>query len=246
MIAAVKNYLKGVLTPPVPVKGAAEAYDIWSENYDAQPGNLMLDLDERVFGDLLKGLDLKRRRVADIGCGTGRHWDKLTTCNPATITGFDVSQGMLSQLQAKFPDANTRVINEDTFSALPSAIFDVIISTLTVAHIEDIESALTAWGRILKNQGDVIITDFHPHILARGGQRTFRHQQQTIAVQNFVHPVAEIKRIMGSLGFAVEAEKQLHIDESVRHYYTSKGASSVYDKYKGDPVIYGIHFKRPQ
>jgi ubiquinone/menaquinone biosynthesis C-methylase UbiE len=51
-----------------------EAYDIWSESYDLQPGNLMLDLDERIFSGLIEHIDFYNKTVADIGCGTGRHW----------------------------------------------------------------------------------------------------------------------------------------------------------------------------
>jgi len=45
-----------------------------------------------------------------------------------------------------------------------------------------------AWSRILKDKGEIIITDFHPDILASGGKRTFRHQRSSIAVKNFLKP----------------------------------------------------------
>jgi ubiquinone/menaquinone biosynthesis C-methylase UbiE len=103
MISSIKNLLRKS-TAPVE-KPVAEAYDLWSGSYDHQPGNLMLDLDENIFTDLLSGIHLHHKIIADIGCGTGRHWQKLYEKNPALIIGFDLSAGMLQQLKQKFPGA---------------------------------------------------------------------------------------------------------------------------------------------
>ena len=92
MIATLKNYVKQHLFPSaIKEKDSVEAYDIWSKNYDEQPDNLMLDLDEAVFTKLLASLPIQNKKVADIGCGTGRHWQKILNLRPAKLTGFDVS-----------------------------------------------------------------------------------------------------------------------------------------------------------
>ena len=221
-----------------------EAYDLWSENYDSQPGNLMLDLDEILFSQLLNNLDLKNKHVADIGCGTGRHWAKILKKDPASLIGFDVSPGMLYKLNEKFPGAQTQVIADNNFSAIEDGSYDVIISTLTVAHIENIESALEAWSRILKYNGDIIITDFHPDALSFGGKRTFRHRKTQIAVQNFVHSTIAVRKILSRNNFHVVDEEERKIDDQVMHYYLEQDALPVYEKFKGFPIIYGIHFRR--
>src|SRR6185437_14798281 len=105
-----------VFSSPVKEKDVVEAYDLWAENYDSQPGNLMLDLDEIVFSGLLDDVDIKNRRVADIGCGTGRHWARILQKDPESLTGFDVSTGMLNKLNQKFPEAKTHVITDNNFS----------------------------------------------------------------------------------------------------------------------------------
>jgi ubiquinone/menaquinone biosynthesis C-methylase UbiE len=235
---------KGVFHHPVTEKGSVEAYDLWSEQYDAQPGNLMLDLDEWVFSGLLNGIDIKNKRIADIGCGTGRHWAKMLQNEPLNLTGFDVSPGMLSRLQEKFPEAKTHKITDNLFSSIPDATYDVIVSTLTVAHIENIEEALQAWCRILKSKGDIIITDFHPNALAFGGKRTFEYNHEQIAVKNFVHYVRDMEEILLKYNFRVVNNDERIVDESVKHYYTSKNALSVYEKFEGARIIYGIHLRR--
>ena len=45
MFASIKDYLQKKVTFSTE-RPVVAAYDIWSDSYDAQPGNLMLDLDE--------------------------------------------------------------------------------------------------------------------------------------------------------------------------------------------------------
>jgi len=193
---------------------------------------------------LLRNIDLQGKAVADIGCGTGRHWNKLFEKKPLNLTGFDVSEGMLNKLRAKFPQANVYHIADDLFHDTPNAPYDIITSTLTVAHIENIDKALNTWCGLLKPNAEVIITDFHPKILAFGGKRTFTHGNRKMTVRNYVYHTGTIKNIMRENGFAVAAEEEFSIDETMKHYYEKQNALPVYDQFKGFPVIYGIHFKR--
>ena len=245
MIGTLKKYIqRHSHTSQVKEKGVVEAYDIWSANYDRQPGNLMLDLDEILFSKLLGGIDIEGKAVADIGCGTGRHWQKVMAGNPAQLTGFDVSPGMLAKLEEKFPTPQTHLITDDLFLSVKDESYDVILSTLTVAHIENIKTAINAWGRILKRSGDVILTDFHPDALAIGGKRTFKHQQTHISVQNHVHPITIISELFKKNGFEVINKLEMNVDESVKHYYADQNALHVYDKFYGRPIIYGLHLRR--
>jgi len=245
LVTSVRNFIKHRLfSRPLAEKNSAEAYDLWSANYDAQPGNLMLDLDEILFASLLHKTEIKDKAVADIGCGTGRHWPKIFQLQPQSLTGFDVSQGMLDKLKGKYPAAHIHQIKDDLFTSIPGASFDTLISTLTVAHIENLEVALQAWCRILKVKGEIIITDFHPKLLAVGGKRTFTHHNKLVSVLNFVHSIDTIKNTLQSNGFRVVAEEDMIIDETVKHYYTQQNALPVYEQFKGFPVIYGIHLRR--
>jgi len=230
--------------PAIQQKNSVDAYNLWSEKYDDQPGNLMIDLDERVFRELLEGVEINDKEVADIGCGTGRHWNKILKNKPSSLTGFDVSPGMLERLKEKFPAAITHQITDDSLSFIPDASFDVIVSTLTVAHIHNIETSLKTWGRILKSSSDIIITDFHPEMLAAGGKRSFAHNNSQIAVENFVHYTNRIEEILQKENFAVVYRIEKVVDESVKHYYELQNAMHVYEQFKGSKVIYGIHLKR--
>ena len=243
IIGTIKHYLQQKTPGPeeIPV---VEAYDTWAASYDSQPGNLMLHLDEIIFSSLVSRIDLKNKCLADIGCGTGRHWKKLYDSSPAQVTGYDVSAGMLAKLKEKFPLAITQQITDDQLRDIPAASYDCIVSTLTIAHIPHMEEAIKAWSRILKDGGDLVITDFHPTTLADGGKRSFQHGKRTLSVKNYVHPLDKVKTACSHAGLQVVELQEIFIDDTVRSFYEEQQAMHVYNRYKGMPVIYGFHLKK--
>ncbi|NCD69055.1 class I SAM-dependent methyltransferase [Mucilaginibacter agri] len=245
MIAQLKGYLNHFrFTKPVPDTPSETAYDLWAAEYDRQPDNLMLALDEQIFGSLLKTIDLKDKIVADMGCGTGRHWSKLFKGQPARLTGYDVSGGMLDELKRKYPQADIVKLTGDLVPQLNDNSLDIIVSTLTVAHIDNIDDVVNAWVKALKPEAAVIITDFHPEALAMGGKRTFSVQNQKITIHNNVHPVSMLINKLAAHGFGITALEERLVDESVKHYYEKKNALGVYEKFKGRPIIYGMCLSR--
>ena len=225
-------------------KKPAKAYDLWAAGYDNQPDNLVLDLDEKVFSSFSEDLNWNGKTVVDVGCGTGRHWETIFGKKPERLIGYDVSAGMLSELKKKFPAAETHLLANDLLTGLGNSSCDIIISTLTIAHIENIEEALAEWQRVLKPGGDIIITDYHPEILARGGKRTFQHGNKTMIVKNFIHPLEKLRMIAKQLQWTELRFAERKIDDTMRSYYEKQNALSLFEKFKAVPVIYAIHFKK--
>ncbi|HEY4935103.1 MAG TPA: methyltransferase domain-containing protein [Puia sp.] len=225
-------------------KDATKAYDIWSDAYDLQPGNLMLDLDEMIFSSLIKNIDLKNKKVADIGCGTGRHWQKIYEKEPSLIMGFDISVGMLHQLMRKFPSAVTQLTTDNLLKTVTDSYVDCLITTLTIAHIKNIDEAIASWSRVLKNDGDLVITDFHPTTLANGGKRSFPHGRKSLSILNYIHPLEKVKNTFARNGLVVIQQEERKVNEEVRPYYDNQNALSIYNRFLGIPIIYGLHLKK--
>ncbi len=242
VLSTIRNYARRLITPGLPETDPEKAYDLWAAAYDAQPDNLMLALDEKLFADLLSGVTITDKLVADIGCGTGRHWQKLLNNHPAKLFGFDVSTEMLAVLKQKFPEQSVFRMQDHRID-LPSHSCDLLISTLAIAHIPDPALALAEWVRVLKPGGDILITDYHPEALARGGNRTFRHEHKLVAVKNYVHTIEHVAQIARQLGLQVLRISERRIDEQVKSFYEKQQALPVYEKFKGTPIIYGIHLK---
>lgn len=225
-------------------RDAQQAYDIWASHYDEQPDNLMLALDEGVFSELISEISFRNKIIADVGCGTGRHWEKIYAKQPTRLIGYDVSDGMLRILKKKFPEAETHILKTNYLKGLENNSCDIIISTLAIAHIKNIEEAFAEWSRVLKTDGQFIITDYHPDTLSKGGNRTFTHNGKKIAIKNYVHPIEQVKKIMEKLYFKTETFIEKKIDETVKSYYEKQNALPVFERFKGTPIIYGIYLTR--
>ena len=221
-----------------------KAYDLWAANYDGQPDNLMLALDEEVFSTLLNEIEIKDKILVDVGCGTGRHWKKIIDRQPKKITGFDVSEKMLAMLRQKFPQSETRHLINHKLNGLVDNSCDIIISTLTIAHIKNIEEALKEWMRLLKPGGDIIITDYHPTALANGADRTFNYKNKKVAIINYTHPIEKIKIIIAGLHLKVIKTIEKNIDKAAKPYYEKQNALVVFEKWKNMPIIYGLQLKK--
>ena len=221
-----------------------KAYDIWAEDYDTQPNNLILALEEQLFSVMLQNISLQNKVIVDVGCGTGRHWEKIYGENPKHLLGFDVSDNMLAILKSKFPGAITYKLFDNQLYVLSQQFCDLLISTLTVAHIDKIEEAFKEWNRVLKPGAGLLITDYHPEALSRGASRTFRHREKLIAVKSHIYPLRDIISIAACWGFSMTRFSERRIDESVEHYYINQNADHLYRHFFGTPIIYGIHFRK--
>jgi ubiquinone/menaquinone biosynthesis C-methylase UbiE len=231
-----KIWNKGTL----PDRDPAEAYNLWAPGYDHQPENLMMHLDAQVFHRLLERVDIENKIVIDVGCGTGRHWPLLEARNPSQLIGYDISDGMLSELKRKFPDAEIQLATDNRLTGVSSGSADLIVSTLTMAHFPEIEEVMEAWDRVLKPGGGLLITDFHPELLAAGGRRDFSHGNEKVVIRNYVHSVDKIRQHAFRYSLKEVYFEQRLIDEQVKPFYEDQNALHVYDQFKGLPVIYGM------
>lgn len=204
----------------------------------------MIALDEVIFSGLLKDIPLQGKTVADVGCGTGRNWPLILSAHPAKLSGYDVSAGMLQKLHRKFPEANTYQIADHTLPGAEDASVDLVVSTLALAHFSSLEETFEEWNRILKTGGDVVLTDYHPEALQHGATVTFMHGNTSVAIQHHIYSLETIKLLARFCGWAEINFTEYKIDEAVKHYYEQQHALRIYEKFRGKPIIYGIHFRK--
>ncbi|MEN6576116.1 MAG: class I SAM-dependent methyltransferase [Phycisphaerales bacterium] len=100
--------------------------------------------------------------VLDFGCGTGLLTLRLAPL-VRSITGVDSSQGMLDVLAAKVARQNlsnvkTLHLDLDRGDALPGS-YDLIVSSMTLHHIQKVDSLLDQFYRALSSSGCLCIAD---------------------------------------------------------------------------------------
>lgn len=229
---------------PVRQLSSRDAYGIWYAFYDDQPDNAVLYLEEKLFSEMIQEVGIKNKNVLDIGCGTGRHWKKILDQKPLKLTGIDSSMEMTGKLKKKYNDAEVIVTNKISSDILEDSIFDIIISTLTIGHVKEVEQFLHEWNRILKNNGEILITDFHPDAFSAGMKRSFPFKGGVIEVENYLHKIEYLKKIFRELNWVIISTYEKVIDEETKHLFEKQNFMTAYNKYFGMPLISGIHLKK--
>jgi ubiquinone/menaquinone biosynthesis C-methylase UbiE len=148
-----------------------EGYDRWAEIYDTEDNPLIV-LEEPRVTELLG--EVRGLRIADIGCGTGRHALRLAA-EGAIVTAVDFSKGMMEKAQAKAGANKVRWLHHDVGRQLPldAAAFDRVLCALVIDHVRDLEAFFGELGRICRPDGYIVVSSFHPAMMLRGVQARF-------------------------------------------------------------------------
>ena len=137
-----------------------DGYDLWSAIYDAADNPLIV-LEEPQINRLLG--DVRGLRIADLGCGTGRHTLTMARAG-AQVTAVDFSMGMMAKARGK-PGAETvQFIRHDLSCGLPfaSRTFDRVTCCLVLEHIADLDRIIGEMARICRPEGRILLSDLHP------------------------------------------------------------------------------------
>lgn len=242
LVKKLKHKLKNILRYNNEIK-PSKAYDLWAADYDHQTDNPLIFLDELVFNLLITPINIEHKTIVDIGCGTGRHWPMLLAKKPLQIIGCDVSKEMLDKLTGKYPQAKTYLTDGVSLKQIRDKSCDLIICNLALGYIKDLSRTFGEWHRILKSQGEIIITDFHPAALTSGGNRTLTHNGKLFFIKNYIHPLSEIQDLAGKKNYKTVKFIERTVDETIKHFYEHHNSLNVYNKDYRTPILYGLHLK---
>ena len=169
----------------------ASAYDAWSQQYDRDP-NTTRDLDALVLRQA--GLRVRGRDVLEIGCGTGKNTEWLAR-ESRTVVAMDFSEGMLAQARARVSAQNVRFVAHDVRDAWPIAAtsVDVVTCNLVLEHVRALPPIFDEAVRVLRDSGQLFISELHPFRQLLGGQARFTREEsgETTFVPAFRHSVSE-------------------------------------------------------
>ncbi len=139
-------------------------YDAFSAGYEAHRG----DNDPGGYHDLLDELEaeyVKRygagRDVLEVGCGTGLVLTRIARF-ARSARGVDLSPGMLEKAKARGLDV---VLGSATALPFEDDQFDVTCSFKVLAHIPEIERALSEMVRVTRPGGIVLAEFYNPYSL---------------------------------------------------------------------------------
>jgi SAM-dependent methyltransferase len=143
-------------------------YAIWASSYD-DPDNPILALEQPAVWGLIDRLP--PRRALDAACGTGRHAGRLVALGHE-VEGVDLTPEMLANARVNVPNACFR---EADLRSIPSddGAFDLVVCGLALAHLPELDDAVTELSRVLASGGRLIVSVLHPFLAALGWQAPF-------------------------------------------------------------------------
>lgn len=157
---------------PIDLLSTKDGYNRWAEIYDSDD-NPLIALEEP-WVDRLLG-DVRGLRVADIGCGTGRHALRLAA-GGAIVDALDFSEAMLERARKKAGNAAITYRVHDLAQPLPfpDATFDRVVCGLVIDHIANLDGLFCEMHRVCRPTGFTVVSVMHPAMMLRGVQARFR------------------------------------------------------------------------
>jgi ubiquinone/menaquinone biosynthesis C-methylase UbiE len=125
--------------------------------------------------------DIRGKKVLDAGCGTG-FYSLVLSEKGAKVLGVDSSQKMIKiakeKASKKMLDAKF-LIEDVTDLRIEDGVFDVVLSTLVLMEVKELDKAVSELVRVTKNGGDIVISAQHPILTAgdwkrESGQKLYR------------------------------------------------------------------------
>lgn len=200
------------LTKSLPTR---EGYDLWAAIYDTD-GNPLVALEERIALPILG--DVRGLRVADVGCGTGRHAVRMAR-EGASVTAMDFSQGMLDAARAKPGAESVRWLAHDLATRLPleTGSMDRVVCALVFDHVENVQALMSELGRICRPGGFVLVTVMHPAMMLRGVQARFTDPATGTKTMPRSVPNQLCDYVMGAIGAGLRIERmsEYAVDEDL-------------------------------
>jgi malonyl-CoA O-methyltransferase len=178
-------------------------YAHWAGSYPARAHNPLMVIEEEAMLSLLPAPAGKV--CLDLACGSGRYIHHLHARQAGQVFGLDYSAHMLAQAKAANPCLS---LARSPFLALPFAdqSFDLITCGMAVGHEKNLAQTLAEAARLLRPDGAIVYSDFHPFAVLAGWQRTFTTTNgQLFELEHHVHLYHHHQQACQAAGLLIEA-----------------------------------------
>lgn len=148
-----------------------------------------------------EGFDPARRKVLDVGCGTGFFTAYYLT-RGAQLTGIDIAPTSIERLRKRHPQG--RFLLADIARTTPEGRFDLVNAFDVLYHITDDagwERAVGGLAAAVERGGLLLLTDTFPAAERQPGE----------AEHNRMRPLARYRALLEPAGFEVRALLPTHV-----------------------------------
>jgi len=125
--------------------------------------------------------DVRGKEVLDAGCGGGFYSIYLTE-KGAKVLGIDSSKEMIKIAEEKISKKNLDaefMIGDISDLKIEDNRFDLVLSTLVLMDVKELDKAISELVRVTKNEGNLVVSIQHPTLTAgdwerESGKKMFR------------------------------------------------------------------------
>ena len=182
-------------------------FDQSAAHWDAEPRRVVLA--QAVGEAILRAAQpTEQMDVLDYGCGTGLLGLFLLSC-VRTVTGADSSTGMLEVLGRKIAaehlDRMTTMHLDLQHDPLPAERFDLIVTSMTMHHVADLERVLRAFHDLLRPEGILCLADLDSE------PGVFHGPEAAGTVHHFGFERTELRQRLEQIGFKRFQDVTAHV-----------------------------------
>jgi len=218
----------------------SQAYALWAETYD-NAANPMLALEERCIEPLLPSL--ANKTVLDLGCGTGRLLNRLSSLSAGWYLGVDTSAAMLARAVGKLRTTGHFLRADCVQLPLRSEIADVVICSFLLGYVS-VQELATEIARVSRGAAELFVSEFHPDSCSLGWKRSFRAGDQVIELPTTQCSLLELEHAFRLHGFDLVRTVEPGFDEPEREIFLANKKGHVFETSRGTPAIFICHFRR--
>lgn len=203
------------------------AYDEWANIYDENI-NRTRDLESLVLKQMLQGK--KFDLCLELGCGTGKNTFFLSQVS-SRVQAYDFSHQMITKARSKISAQNVEFTELNLLQPWPvlDASADLIVFSLVLEHIEDLQEIFKKSNAALTKKGMLYIGELHPFKQYLGTKARFENNDQIEELVTFTHHVSE------------------YMDAGVNHGFTLKNLTESFDDDNNQiPRILGLLFEKTE
>lgn len=163
-----------------------QAYNKWANTYDSVE-NKTRDLELVAAQQVLAHANFTN--VLEIGCGTGKNTAWLSA-KAKTLTAVDFSENMLEVARKKINKPHVQFIQADITKPWQFSKATLIVCSLVLEHIEDIDFIFHQAAGALQHDGCFYICELHPYKQLQGTRARFADGNDTISIEYFIHHIS--------------------------------------------------------
>lgn len=178
-----------------------KAYNTWADQYDTNK-NKTRDLDSKATVETVGKYDFST--VLELGCGTGKNTGFLLQ-KADNVVGLDFSAEMLNKAKEKIKDSRVDFRTADLTQEweVQDDFADLITSSLTLEHIQNLNFIFKQANSKLKPNGIFFLSELHPFKQYLGGKARYESENGTVELETYVHHISEFTSAAQVNGFEI-------------------------------------------